>query len=75
MARMARAEVFSPEEVAIVHVMNRVVRRCFLLGNDPATGKNFDHRKVWGRNGDRSSIDARGSGNVVWHASCLETAA
>jgi len=27
--------------------MNRVVRRCFLLGDDPITGKNFDHRKVW----------------------------
>ena len=47
MARMARAEVFSPAEVAVVHVMNRVVRRCFLLGDDPISGKNFDHRKVW----------------------------
>jgi hypothetical protein len=47
MARLARVEVFAPDEVAIVHVMNRVVRRCFLLGIDPVTGKNFDHRKVW----------------------------
>lgn len=47
MARMARAELFAPDEVAIVHVMNRVVRRCFLLEDDPVTGKNFDHRKVW----------------------------
>ena len=31
MARLARVEVFAPDEVAIVHVMNRVVRRCFLL--------------------------------------------
>ena len=46
MARIARAEVFAPEEVAIIHVMNRVVRRCFLLGIDPVTGKNFDYRKV-----------------------------
>jgi REP element-mobilizing transposase RayT len=23
------------------------VRRCFLLGNDPVSGKNYDHRKVW----------------------------
>ena len=46
MARMARAEVFSPDEVVVVHVMNRVVRRCFLLGNDPVSGKNYDHRKV-----------------------------
>lgn len=47
MARLARAEVFAPDEVAIVHVMNRVVRRCFLLGDDPVTGKNYDHRKQW----------------------------
>ena len=31
MARLARAELFAPDEVAMVHVMNRVVRRCFLL--------------------------------------------
>ncbi len=47
MARLARAEVFDPREVAICHVMNRTVRRCFLFGDDPVTGKNFDHRKVW----------------------------
>ena len=23
------------------------MRRCFLLGNDPVTGKNYDHRKDW----------------------------
>jgi DhnA family fructose-bisphosphate aldolase class Ia len=27
--------------------MARVVRRCYLLGDDPVTGKNYDHRKVW----------------------------
>ena len=47
MARLSRLELFSFDEVAVVHVMNRVVRRCFLLGDDPVTGKNFDHRKVW----------------------------
>ena len=39
--------MFDPSEIAIVHVMNRVVRRCFLFGDDPISGKNFDHRKVW----------------------------
>jgi hypothetical protein len=43
---MARAEVFAPDEVAVVHVMNRVVRRCYLLGDDPVSGKNNDHRKM-----------------------------
>ena len=47
MARLARVEVFAADEIAIVHVMNRTVRRCFLLGNDPLTGKNYDHRKGW----------------------------
>ena len=47
MARLARSEVFAPDEIAIVHVMNRVVRRCFLLGDDPVTGNNYDRRKGW----------------------------
>ncbi|MFO0537712.1 MAG: transposase, partial [Planctomyces sp.] len=47
MARLARVEVFAADEVAIVHVMNRTVRRCFLLGYDPVSGRNYDHRKVW----------------------------
>ena len=47
MARLARVEVFAADEIAIVHVMNRTVRRCFLLGDDPFSGKNFDHRKQW----------------------------
>jgi hypothetical protein len=28
MARLARVEVFAADEIAIVHVMNRTVRRC-----------------------------------------------
>ena len=47
MARLARVEVFAADEIAIVHVMNRTVRRCFLMGDDAFSGKNFDHRKVW----------------------------
>ena len=47
MVRMSRAEVFDPHEVAIAHVFARTVRRCFLFGQDPLTGKNFDHRKAW----------------------------
>jgi len=47
MARLARCEIFDPREVAVLHVMNRVCRRCFLLGKDPVSGKSFDHRKGW----------------------------
>jgi len=47
MARLARVEVFAADEIAVVHVMARTVRRCFLLGEDAVTGKNYDHRKQW----------------------------
>lgn len=47
MSRMARCEIFDPDEVAVAHVYTRVCRRCFLLGDDSVSGKNFDHRKVW----------------------------
>ena len=47
MGRLARVEQFSPDEVAIVHVVNRAVRRCFLMGQDQLTGRNYDHRKQW----------------------------
>ena len=47
MARMARAELFAADEIAVVHVMNRVVRKCFLMGTDKETGKSYDHRKAW----------------------------
>ena len=47
MARLDRVEMVASDEVAIVQVQNRTVRRCFLLGNDPVSGKNLDHRKQW----------------------------
>ena len=47
MARLARVEVFAADEIAVVHVMARTVRRCCLLGEDAVTGKNYDHRKLW----------------------------
>lgn len=47
------------EPRAIVHVTNRAVRRCFLLGDDPVTGKNFDHRKRWPLSSEISNTAAR----------------
>lgn len=40
-----RSELFSPEEQAIVHVMNRCVQQRFLLGYEKETGKDFGHRR------------------------------
>jgi hypothetical protein len=47
MTRLTREELFTPDEMAIVHVMNRAVRRCFLMGYDQFTGRNYDYRKDW----------------------------
>ena len=47
MARLARGDLFDPAEVSVVHCINRCVRRCFLCGHDPLTGKNYEHRKIW----------------------------
>ena len=49
MARAARQISIDPSEVQIVHVYNRCVRRAFLCGQDPVTGKNFEHRREWAR--------------------------
>jgi len=46
MARLARSEVLDPNEVAVAHVYNRTVRKCFLMDDDAVSGRNFDHRKV-----------------------------
>ena len=32
------------DDVAVMHVINRVVRRYELLVGDPVAGKNYDHR-------------------------------
>jgi REP element-mobilizing transposase RayT len=47
MSRMSRAEIFDPNKVAIGHFYTRTVRRCFLMGEDPVSSKNFDHREAW----------------------------
>ena len=47
MARVNRADQLDPEAVEIAHVFNRLVRRCLLMGDDPVTGNNYDHRKNW----------------------------
>ena len=50
MGRKGRRESFSPLEVSVQHCIGRVVRRAWLLGDDPYSGKNYDHRKDWVRN-------------------------
>lgn len=47
MARLARGELFHPLEISVMHCINRCVRQCFLCGEDPKTGRNYEHRKRW----------------------------
>ena len=38
--RCSRAEFINHSEVNVIHVHNRTVRRCFLMGDDPMSGRN-----------------------------------
>ena len=47
MPACARKEIVRQGEPGIFHVSSRVVRRAFLLGTDPLTGNDYNHRRQW----------------------------
>ncbi len=47
MARQARGEYIHPQQVQIVHAVQRCVRRAWLCGVDPVSGRSFEHRRRW----------------------------
>ena len=47
MPSYARREIVADGEVGIYHCVNRCVRRAWLCGQDPVSGKSYDHRKGW----------------------------
>jgi hypothetical protein len=51
MARSRRCDVFKEDQVGVYHCINRCVQRAYLCGDDPVTGRNFDYRKQWIRDG------------------------
>lgn len=44
---IARRVLVKDGKEGIYHCWSRCVRRAFLCGNDPYSGKNYDHRKLW----------------------------
>ncbi|CAM2871551.1 transposase [Vibrio rarus] len=46
MPRPRRTQI-SIEDTPYYHCCSRVVRRAYLCGNDPLSGKNYDHRRAW----------------------------
>jgi len=47
MSRSNRGDKIDPRKVQIIHAVSRTTRACWLLGDDPLTGSNCDHRKDW----------------------------
>ncbi len=47
MARQNRGEVFDPNEVSVMHCINRAVRRAMLCGVDHFSGNSYEHRRQW----------------------------
>jgi REP element-mobilizing transposase RayT len=44
---VARSTIVHDDHDAVYHCTTRCVRRCFLMGDDPPSGRNFDHRRRW----------------------------
>ena len=49
MPAYARKDLIAQGADCLVHAVSRCVRRSWLCGDDPYSGKNFDHRREWVR--------------------------
>lgn len=44
---LPRSSTVAPDAAGFYHCISRCVRRAWLCGDDPLTGRNFDHRRDW----------------------------
>jgi hypothetical protein len=47
MARTNRRDSFDPAKVSVLHCCQRAVRRVMLSGQNPVSGKDYEHRREW----------------------------
>lgn len=50
MARQNRCDIFDLNEVGCFPAVQRTVRRAWLYGSDPVSGKSFEHWRTWIQN-------------------------
>ena len=43
----ARRDIVDEDRVGVYHCIARCVRRAFLCGTDPYSGRDYNHRKAW----------------------------
>ena len=75
MPSYARKEIVPDGEVGVYHCVNRCVRRAWLCGDDPVSGRSYQHRKDWIRDrleelAGSFAVDVCGFSVMSNHISC-----
>ncbi len=61
-----RAFIVDPEEPGFYHCISPCIRRAGLCGDNPLSGRNFDHRRAWIEHRLISLADSFAVGLFAW---------